>query len=105
MLRLPVCPYCGAAYYYKDVKNAAKQKTACCHHCKQRFAVRVRAPRAVLLLCAALLMVLLDFLILSILPNIHLVGLYLTTLCLLACSLFLVPYVVRFIPIDKKDRK
>ena len=101
MLKLPVCPYCGAAYYYKDVKNAAKQKTACCHHCKQRFAVRVRAPRAVLLLCAALLMVL----ILSILPNIHLLGLYLTTLCLLACILFLVPYVVRFIPIDKKDRK
>ena len=105
MLKLPVCPYCGAVYYYKDVRNAAKQATACCHHCKLRFGVRARTPRILLLLCAALLMVALDVLFLWMFPNINLAALYLVTLCLVAASLLLAPYVVRFIPLEKKYRK
>lgn len=37
MFRLPVCPYCGTIYRYKDTKIAVKNKENTCYHCQKRF--------------------------------------------------------------------
>lgn len=42
MGRLPLCPHCGARFFYRDVKNSLRRKTGVCPHCKKAFLIRYR---------------------------------------------------------------
>lgn len=48
MLKLPVCPHCGAVYTYKEVFNM-KKGSRLCYHCKKKYSVHKIAGGAVLM--------------------------------------------------------
>lgn len=101
MFRLPVCPHCGAVYYYKDVVKASKNKEAECSHCKNRFEVKKKSGFAVLGLIIFLLAVCVNLILLNTLMSFNAVLLLCITAFLIVLGCVFYPYFVSF----KKSKK
>lgn len=105
MFKLPVCPYCGTVYRYKDTKNAILKKDTECYHCHQQFKIRlfpyVLAEAAVLIaMCIGV-----NLLILSRLSSFDLFPLFAVTIGVLLIIILLVPFFTHFIKTDSKQKK
>ena len=94
MLKLPLCPYCGARFLYPSVKNSIKQKTGVCDHCKKTFQIN-RTRRTLLFLVALILIVGVNWLFLSV-PAINLPFLMVITAIGVIVTYFLIPYTVQY---------
>ena len=95
MLKLPLCPYCEARFLYSTVRDSRKQKTGVCPHCNKEFQVSRRGSTALLLLIAFLIMVTVNWLLLTI-PAINLPFLMVITAIGVMITYFLLPYTVRY---------
>ncbi|WP_411676395.1 hypothetical protein [Caproicibacter sp.] len=97
MLKLPLCPYCGARFLYSEVRKSQNEKTGTCPHCEKPFRIGGGARRMVLYAVSALLLVGLNLCLLK-LPSMNLIYLLAATVPGVAAVRLLVPYTVRFLP-------
>lgn len=102
MLKLPLCPYCHAVYHYGQVREKTHNKEIACHHCGKKFAVSYKKGRALLLLIAAAVLVAVNLLCLNLFENITIWVCMSITIVLLALTIPLFPYTVRFKKLEKK---
>lgn len=98
MLKLPLCPYCGARFLYPDVRRSKGRKTGTCPNCGKTFRVSGGKGRALFYLVCALVLVGLDVLLLRV-PSMNLTFLLAATALGVAGSLLLVPYTIRYGPL------
>lgn len=98
MLKLPLCPYCGARFLYPDVRRSKDRKTGTCPNCGREFRVSGGKGRIALFLVCALILTGLDVLLLRI-PSMNLTFLLAATALGVAGILLLVPYTVRYGPL------
>lgn len=98
MLKLPLCPYCGARFLYPDVRRSKDRKTGTCPNCGREFRVSGGKRRIALFLVCALILTGLDVLLLRI-PSMNLTFLLAATALGVAGILLLVPYTVRYGPL------
>ena len=52
-LALPVCPYCGQHFSYKEVMKSKGQEDVQCPKCKQNFKVTLETPFSILIAAVA----------------------------------------------------
>lgn len=98
MLKLPVCPYCGARFFYPDAKKSRGSKTGTCPHCRKKFRVAAGRGLAVLLSAALIVLFGVNFLLLSI-PDMNVFYLLAVTAAGVIITYFLIPYTVRYRPL------
>jgi CXXC-20-CXXC protein len=94
MLKLPLCPYCGARFLYPDVKKS-KGKTGICPHCKKEFRI-TRGGRTALLIAAAVLVIIAINWIFLTLPTVNLPFLLIITAIGVTITWFLIPFTVQY---------
>ncbi len=94
MLKLPLCPYCGARFLFPTVKQSQTKKTGICPHCGKEFRVS-RSWRWVLYLAALAVFVGLDCALLTI-PSMNVPFLMVITAIGVIIIYFLIPYTVRY---------
>lgn len=95
MLKLPLCPYCGARFLYHDVRKI--HGTGKCPHCGKTFrAVRGRGL-AVLIPAAVLAMIGVNILLMNI-PSMNLTYLSAVTAAGVLITYLLFPFTVRYKP-------
>ncbi len=95
MLKLPLCPYCGARFLYGQVRRSRFRKTGICPHCGKRFRITSWRGMLFLLPAAVLAMVGVNLLLLQI-PGMNLSVLSLFTVLGVTAVYFLLPYTVRY---------
>ena len=61
MFKKPVCPYCKAIYFTKEIKKQGHNEEVECHNCKKKFVVKKLGGLVLLLLLATTLAVIFDF--------------------------------------------
>ena len=96
MLKLPRCPYCGAVYYYKTVKQTAQQGTMKCHHCHNTFRIEYKRPYAIFCFLSALAILAVDVVLLTFLQANTIYSAALFTLVAVIVCYFLLPYTVQY---------
>lgn len=99
MLKLPVCPYCKAVYHYKEVKILSRYEYLECRHCDKVFEVESKKNKIIYFSIVCVLLILLNLLLLQIINVYWCIGI---TAALLAVSLLLLPYIVKFKKDDSK---
>lgn len=95
MLKLPLCPNCGARFLYPDVKQIIREKSGTCPHCGKTFRTAGKPQRAALFAAAAFLMIGGNLLLLRI-PAMNLFFLTVTTAAGVAVTWLLIPFTARF---------
>lgn len=98
MLKLPLCPYCGATFLYPDVRKSQKNRTGVCPHCGGTFRIHKGAARAVLYTVSLFMLTALNYLLLQV-QSINLTVLLAVTVLGVAGVRLLVPYTVRYGPL------
>jgi hypothetical protein len=94
MLKLPVCPYCGARFFYRSVKSSAKKKTKMCPYCNKEFII-YKKFRYLLFLAAFILLVAVNWFFLTV-PAMNLTFLATVTALGVGAAWALVPFTVRY---------
>lgn len=94
MLKLPLCPYCGARFLYPDVRNS-KGKTGICPHCKKEFRITRGAKTVLLIVIAVLMIIAMNWLFLTI-PSVNLLFLLIITAIGVIITWFLIPFTVQY---------
>lgn len=94
MLKLPLCPYCGAHFLYPTVKESIKYKTKSCPHCNNTYKINSKY-KYFLFLAAILLLVGVNWLFLTI-PSMNLLFLTGITALGVIAAYFLIPYTIRY---------
>lgn len=97
MLKLPVCPHCGARFLYPDVRRSQNKAAGTCPHCGGTFRISGRRGRTVLFAVSSLILAGINFGLLGI-PSINLTVLLAATALGVACVRLLIPYTVRYRP-------
>lgn len=95
-LRLPLCPYCGARFFYGQVSRTKGERQGQCPHCSGKFVIAYKKQRAFLFLGAAAVAVPLNILLLWGLDVNSLIPLFVVTLITVVLAVLLVPFVVRY---------
>lgn len=95
MLKLPLCPNCGARFLYPEVKQIMRAGSGTCPHCGKTFRAAGKPQRAVLFSAAALVMIAGNLLLLRI-PSMNLFYLTVTTAAGVAVTGLLIPFTARF---------
>ena len=106
MLKLPLCPYCGARFLYGQVRRSRFRKTGTCPHCGKKFRITSWRGLLILLPAAVLLMVGVNLLLMQI-PGMNLSVLSFVTALGVAATYFLLPFAVRYrraVPAPKPRR-
>lgn len=104
MFNLPVCPHCGAKYYYKDTLKAKKEKEICCHHCKKNFEVKKLSGYIVLFTFIFIFAVLTNVFILCFIKTNSIISLIIVSVLYIIIGILLMPYFIKFKKTDKKER-
>ena len=94
-MKLPTCPYCKARFLYPDAKKRMERRTGVCPNCGKKYRVS-RLGTAGFILCAAVLLIAVDFGLLSI-PDMNLPVLCVITVAGVVAAYFLLPFFVRFL--------
>lgn len=96
MLKLPLCPYCHAVYHYRQVRENTHKEEIACHNCGKKFKVSYKKGRALLLLAAAAVLVAVNLICLNLFENITVWVCLGVTAFLLALTIPMFPYTVRY---------
>lgn len=105
MFKLPVCPYCGTVYRYKDTKNAILKKETECYHCHRQFKAKLFPyvlVEAVILIAVSIGA---NLLILSRMTSFNLFPLFAVTIGFLLIIILLIPFFTHFIKTDNESKK
>jgi DNA-directed RNA polymerase subunit RPC12/RpoP len=98
MLKLPLCPYCGARFLYPDVKKSKNTKQGICPHCGGIFRIYGRTSRFALYTISSLLLIGMNLCLIKI-PSINLTVLFSATILGVMVTRLLIPYTVRYGPL------
>lgn len=96
LLGLPLCPHCGARFFYRQVNRTKKDGEGVCPHCGGKFRIVYRKQRVLLFLAVAALAVAVNILLLWGLEVNTVIPLYTVTLLFVLFAFVLVPFVVRY---------
>lgn len=96
MFRLPVCPYCGTVYRYKEVGSAIRKKEITCYHCEKKFRVRLFPTILVGVLIPLLLCVGLNIFLLTRMESVRLLPLFGVTLLFILITVLIIPFFTSF---------
>lgn len=94
MLKLPLCPYCGARFLYPTVRENRKRKTGICPHCRRVFRIDGK-KRYFLFLCALVLLIGLNWFLLTI-PAMNPAFLLSATALGVTAAELLIPFTIRY---------
>lgn len=100
MLKLPLCPYCGARFLYPDVRKNRKNHIGTCPHCNKEFII-YKKYQIILFLCAFFIMIGFNWFLLSV-PSMNIWYLLVFTVPGVVIAYFLIPFVIRYRPLEKK---
>ena len=101
MIKLPLCPYCGARFLYPEVRRMAGKKEGMCLHCKKEFTISQMGIFWIFLAVALLLIALNWALLAAGISDLWV--LLAVTAVLVALSVFLIPFGIRLK--EKQKRK
>ncbi len=109
MLKLPVCPHCGAVYSYKEV-NSMKNGTSICYHCKKKFRVNKTRGRMILISIVCIFLIIVNTAIMVSSENFIPVIIMLADMIVITVTFLMFPLTVKFIPekftkAEKRERK
>lgn len=104
-LRLPVCPHCGARYFYGQVSRTKGNREGQCPHCGGKYLIVYQKQRILLFLAAAAVAVAFNILLLWGFEVQSLIPLYVSTLLFVIAAFLLVPFAVRYQKRPPKQRQ
>ena len=109
MLKLPVCPHCGAVYSYKEV-SSMKSGTELCYHCKKKFRINKLRGRVILLSIVCTLLIIANTAIMISSENFIPVIIVLADMIVITAAFLMLPLTVKFIPekfskAEKRERR
>lgn len=93
-MKSATCPACGARFLYPDLKKKITSRTGVCPHCRKKYRIS-RVGTAIFLVCAVLVLIALNFALLSI-PDMNIFFLCFITLAGVVIAYFLLPFSIRF---------
>lgn len=96
MLKLPVCPYCNTVYYYGEVLKSTKNKSMECYHCKRKFKINKWKGRLIFYAVLVPIVGLIDVLMLCLTNMKTSKPMIAFTVIIVALSLLLLPFTVRY---------
>lgn len=97
MLKLPLCPYCGARFLYRQVRRNGLHGTGVCPHCGETFRIRSLRGLTLLLAVSVAAMIGVNILLMQIL-DMNLSVLSVVTALEVTVTWLLFPYAVRYCP-------
>ena len=100
MLKLPLCPYCGAIYRYGEVKKFRNKENIKCRHCGKEFSVSKTKGRIILITVAAVILIALNILMFNFIKGLTVLGCFIITVAAVSLTVILFPFTTRF---KKKD--
>ncbi|MFU0832018.1 MAG: Znf/thioredoxin-put domain-containing protein [Oscillospiraceae bacterium] len=98
MLKLPLCPYCGARFLYPEVRKTINNRKGICPHCGGTFRIYGKANRAALYAVSLLMLIGMNLCLIKI-PSMNLTVLLLATIIGVMVTRLLIPYTVRYGPL------
>ena len=109
MLKLPVCPHCGAVYSYKEV-SGMKSGTNICYHCEKKFRVDKIRGRAVLLSVVCITLIIINTAIMVSSENFVPAVIMIANIIAVSAAFLMFPLTVKFIPekltkAEKRERR
>ncbi len=113
MFKLPVCPFCGTVYRYKEVfsilrkslRIGKKEKSEECYHCKKHFKASFFPGILVLLPLWLLLSVGMNLFLLNRMTRLDLWLMFIATLILMALVIVLLPFFLTFRKVGEDTKK
>lgn len=96
ILGLPLCPHCGARFFYRQVNRTKKNGEGVCPHCGGKFRIVYQKQRILLFLGVAAVAIVVNILLLWGLELSTVIPLYVATLLFVLLAFALVPFVVRY---------
>ncbi len=97
MLKLPVCPHCGAVYTYREVSNM-KKGIQLCYHCQKKFSVHKSAGRTILMTSVCVALIIANTAIMYSSNNFIPVVMMIADAVFVTAAVLLIPLTVRFKP-------
>ncbi len=109
MLKLPVCPHCGAVYSYKEVRQM-KSGTKLCYHCNKKFSIHKKKNAWVFMTVVCIILIIINTAIMISSENFIPVLFVLADMLVITAAFLLLPLTVRFRPekfskAEKRERK
>lgn len=101
MFKKPVCPYCKAIYFNKEIKKQGHNEEVKCHNCKKIFVVKKLGGLIILLLLATVLAVLFDCFLILFIKVESIFTLLFSTVILIYIAFLFNPFFVKY---KKKDK-
>lgn len=96
MFKKPVCPYCGAIYDSKEIKNQNNGEKVKCHNCKKIFTVKKTEGLIFLVCMAVAVAILVNMLLLTVIKVRNVIPLFVVTVIILIVALLFRVYFVKY---------
>ncbi len=106
IFKLPVCPHCGTAYQYNEIKQM-KDGIEYCYHCKKKFRIRKKVNILLFIAAVCFLLICADLFVMVWSPSVNIVAMAASNFVVIAAAWLLRFFSVRFIPekITKSEKK
>ncbi len=96
-LALPVCPYCGQHFKYKEVMKNRGQEDIQCPKCKQKFKVMLESTFSILIAVMVMIILLVNVCLYIFIPNINFLYMAGVLLVGIISIVVMIPLVIRYV--------
>ena len=96
-LALPVCPYCGQHFSYKEVMKSKGQEDVKCPKCKQKFKVTLETPFSILIATVVIIVLLVNVCLYIFKPDINFLYMAGVMLVGIIAVIVMLPLVIRYV--------
>ena len=96
-LALPVCPYCGQHFSYKEVMKSKGQEDVQCPNCKQNFKVTLETPFSILIAAVVIIVLLVNVCLYIFKPDINFLYMAGVMLVGIIAIIVMLPLVIRYV--------
>ena len=96
-LALPVCPYCGQHFSYKEVMKCKGQEDVQCPKCKQNFKVTLETPFSILIAAVVIIVLLVNVCLYIFKPDINFLYMAGVMLVGIIAIIVMLPLVIRYV--------
>ena len=96
-LALPVCPYCGQHFSYKEVMKSKGQEDVQCPKCKQNFKVMLEMSFSMLIAVVIIIILLVNVCLYTFIPNISFLYMAGVLLAGIIAIVAMIPLVIRYV--------
>ena len=96
MFRLPVCPYCGTVYRYRDTKEAVRNKENTCYHCQKKFKAKIFPYLLIGAVIPLVCCIAVNIFLLTRMETLQLIPLFAVTLVFMLIIYLIIPFFTKF---------